>query len=227
MTQPPWYDRCRRRILVDMHIADWDASFLSKLSPERYVEMMLLGGATAAMVYANSHVGLCYWPTRTGEMHRGLEGRDFFGRVLELCHRERLAVVAYYSLIFNNRAYLQQPDWRIVPGEQGARALSRYGTCCPNSPGYRDFALAQVEELFATYPCDGVFFDMTFWPAVCYCANCVQRYWNETATEPPRTVDWNSQEWFRFQRWREGCIDEFARIITEKARAVRVRDAVR
>ena len=64
-----WYEKRRRRILVDMHIPDWDPSFLSEVSPERYVELMLEANATAAMVYANSHVGLCYWPTNTGKMH--------------------------------------------------------------------------------------------------------------------------------------------------------------
>ena len=219
MNSTPWYERCRRRLLVDMHIPDWDESFLSELSPERYIEMMLRAGASSAMVYANSHVGLCNWPTKTGAMHRGLKGVDFFGRMLELCRRHELGFVAYYSLIYNNWAYIHNPDWRIVP--VNGPISDRYGRCCPNSPGYREFALAQIEELFSSYECDGVFFDMTFWLHVCCCHNCVSRYREETGGDPPRAVDWSSPEWIAFQRWREGCIDEFARITTAKVRQVR------
>jgi len=219
MALKAWFDRNRRRILVDMHIPDWDPAFLSELSPERYVEMMVAGGANAVMVYANSHVGLCYWPTRTGQLHRGLKGMDFFGRVLELCRQRDIAFVAYYSLIYNNWAYINHPGWRIVPRE--VPVSGRYGLCCPNSPGYRDFALAQIEELFSTYACDGVFFDMTFWPAVCYCPHCVARYRQEKGSEPPYRLDWSSPRWIAFQGWRRECIDEFAQIMTEQVRHVR------
>lgn len=53
-----WFKNAWHRILVDMHIPDWDAEFLSKLTPEKYVEMMEMGRAQEAMIYANSHVGM-------------------------------------------------------------------------------------------------------------------------------------------------------------------------
>jgi len=204
-----------------MHIPQWNAAFLSKVSPERYVDLMVRANATAVMVYANSHVGLCNWPTRTGEMHAGLNGRDFFGSVLALCRKRKLGFVAYYSLIFNNWAFINHPEWRIVPLTGNNLPPGRYGWCCPNSPGYRDFVTAQIEELFSRYECDGVFYDMTFWPEVCYCAHCVARYRREKGAEPPRKVDWNSPGWLEFQRWREACIDEFAEFVTAATRKVR------
>ena len=211
-----WFEKNWRRILVDMHIPDWDTRFLAKLSPEVYVDLMEKGGATCAMVYANSHVGLCYYPTKVGRMHHGLKERDFFGKVLGLSHKRGLSVVAYYSLIFNNWAYIEHPEWRTIA--YGSPWTVRYGTCCPNSR-YREFALAQTEEICSKYDCEGIFFDMTFWPGVCYCPYCIARYRREEGKEPPRVVDWQNPEWVRFQRVRERWLDEFAGVITKKVRS--------
>ena len=219
----PWFANRWRRILVDMHIPDWDAEFLSKLSPERYVDLMEQGGATSVMVYANSHVGFCLYPTKVGRMHAGLKGRDFFGEVVELCHKRDITVVTYYTLVFNNYAYIEHPDWRATingwypPG--GPDSSNRYGTCCPNSP-YREFALAELEEICGNYDTEGIFLDMTFWPGVCYCQHCVDRHKKEFGTELPNVVNWNDPKWVQFQKARQRWLDEFAAVITKKVRDV-------
>ena len=69
-----WFQGNYRRNLLDMHISDWNDAFLSQYDLESYVDMLALAKAKIAMVCANSHVGLCYWPTETGEMHGGIKG---------------------------------------------------------------------------------------------------------------------------------------------------------
>jgi len=223
MKDEAWYKNSYRRNLVDMHIEDWNEEFLSKLDPKNYVKMLKLGNVKSTMVYANSHVGYCYWPTRTGRMHKGIRGRDVLGEIIDLCHKEGINVVVYYSLIFNNWAYEQHPEWRILdldgkasrerPGRGG-----RYGVCCPNSPGYRKFVLDQIKELCENYEFEGIFFDMTFWPAVCYCPNCKKRYREETGEDLPTIIDWNDPSWVRFQKKREEWIAEFASMATSAAK---------
>src|SRR3989304_1155430 len=61
-----WFEKCWRRINVDMHIPDWDPVFFAKLDPVRYVELMEAGGAKSIVIFANSHVGLCNYPQRDG-----------------------------------------------------------------------------------------------------------------------------------------------------------------
>jgi len=202
-----------------MHIEDWDERFLSKLDPKNYVKMLKLANVKSAMIYANSHVGYCYWPTRTGHMHRGIRGRDVLGEIIDLCHKEGIDVIVYYSLIFNNWAYEHHPEWRIIDLDgQASRERSgqagRYGVCCPNSPGYRKFVLDQIEELGKNYEFEGIFFDMTFWPAVCYCSNCKRRYKEETGENPPTTINWDDPSWIKFQRKREEWLAEFASMAT-------------
>ena len=171
------------------------------------------------MVYANSHVGYCYWPTRTGEMHRGLMGKDAFGEITGLCRKEGMDVIAYYTLIYNNWAYDHDPSWRIIDVKgRGSRErpgrAGRYGVCCPNSPGHRDFVERQLRELCSSYKLDGIFLDMTFWPAVCYCSWCRERFEREVGGEMPTTIDWRDPRWLAFQKKREEWLVEFAAFAT-------------
>jgi Hypothetical glycosyl hydrolase 6 len=225
MQDAKWFQSSYRRNLVDMHIDDWDESFLAKFDPHDYVEKLKTARVKSAMVYANSHIGLCYWPTESGQMHRGLRGRDAFGEIVGLCRMEGIDVVAYYSLIFNNWAYEQHADWRILyeggtPSRQ-IPPLGRYGVVCPNNAAYREFVDAQVKEVCTGYELDGIFFDMTFWPGVCFCAACRERYEREASGDMPSTINWRDAQWVAFQKRREAWLLEFAAFATETAKRYR------
>jgi len=217
-----WFENSYRRNLVDMHIEDWDDEFLSKFDPNKYVEMLKLSNIQTAQIYANSHVGLCYWPTRTGEMHKGLKGKDIFGELSNLCHKENLSVVAYYSGIYNNWAYENYPAWRTIDLEGGYSRdvgknplhTNRYGLCCPNSEQYRDFVKSQLKELIENYKFEGIFIDMTFWPLVCYCNSCKERYSKEVGGYIPSIINWNDLVWTNFQAKRVEWINEYANYLT-------------
>jgi alpha-L-fucosidase len=102
----PWYQRGYRRILVDMHIPDWDPRLLAKYDPAEMVRLYERAGVTSVMFYCQSHVGLCYWPTRTGRQHASLRGRDIVGEMLALLKAKGLDACGYYSVVFNNWACL-------------------------------------------------------------------------------------------------------------------------
>jgi hypothetical protein len=216
-TEQPWYRSRYRRMLVDMHIPDWDSEFLARYDPQRMIDLYLQAGVNAVMFYCQSHVGLCYWPTATGKQHAGLQGRDVVGELLARLKQHDIAATAYYSLIYNNQALLDHPDWAIL-SPQGYHKPGRYGHVCPNNPDYRAFALAQTEELVTGYDFDGFFFDMTFWPDICVCPHCRRRYQEETGALIPLTIDWHDPAWCAFQAARERWIDEFAETFTAQAR---------
>lgn len=215
-----WPSRTFRRLLVDTHVPDWDG-LLTEFDAKTYVDTVAEGGFQCLTQYANSHVGLCLWRTKLGQMHKGMRGRDYFGEVMEQCRRRNLHRNAYYSLIFDDWAYRTHPDWRILP-ENGydAQLFSRTGTVCPNSP-YREHALACLTELVGNYDFEGIWVDMTFWPAVCYCPHCTARFWKEEGTEPPRIVDWTDPTWRAFQKSRERWMREFCLQVTQTIKKVR------
>jgi hypothetical protein len=222
----PWYRDVYRRSVVDMHISDWDPTFLSEFDAQKYVEMLTLSQVQSAVVYGHSHVGLCYFPTKVGAMHPGLKGRNLLGEVIELCHRRGIRVVIYASVIFDVWAYRHHPDWRIIgPDGQDVAARSRYGVCCPNSP-YRDYVVALAEEICREFDFEGLRFDMTFWPHVCYCRHCQRRFAAEVGGELPRIIHWEDPRWVAFQRKREDWLVEFAALITAAVKRLKPQASV-
>jgi hypothetical protein len=213
-----WYKNSYRRNLIDMHIEDWNEEFLSEFDSIKYVELLKKANIQSAMIYINSHVGYCYWPTKTGVMHSGFKGVNKIGEVIDLCHKEGMDVIVYYSLIYNNWAYEKYPEWRMkdINGVCSCDMGSRYGLCCPNNMEYREFVYAQIEEFCSVYEFEGVFFDMTFYPLVCYCDCCKERYSREVGGEIPTIIDWNNPAWVAFQERREAWIGEFAEKTTAK-----------
>jgi Beta-galactosidase len=213
MLKEKWYQKSYRRNLVDMHIEEWHEEFLARFDPEAYFENLKRAHIKSPMLYIQSHVGYCNWPTKSGHMHNAFRGREQAMRDLfDLCHAEGMDVVAYYSLIFNNWAHDTYPEWRMLDsGRNGSRKNgNRYGLCCPNNKGYRSFILKQINEFCHYFNFEGVFFDMTFWPMVCYCDSCKARWEQEAGGEMPRFVDWNDDRWLLFQKKRQEWMGEFA-----------------
>ena len=82
MSDKHWFTKAYRRNLVDMHIEDWNPEFLSRFDPKEYVANLKKAHIQAPMLYLQSHVGHCYWPTKIGHMHAALNGREDLMRQL-------------------------------------------------------------------------------------------------------------------------------------------------
>jgi hypothetical protein len=230
-----WYTKNYRRNLVDMHIDSWNKEFLSQFDPEKYFQCLKKAQVTGPMIYTHSHVGWCNWPSASGEMHPGWKGQNKIKQLFDLCNGDGMDVIAYYSLIYNNRAYLHHPEWRMIDLEGlGSRGDSkdksgqdmmggrgRYGLLCPNNKEYREYLIKQFAELVETYRFKGIFLDMTFWPMVCYCPSCRSRFKQETGLEIPETVDWSDKNWVRFQEAREDWMAGFALFSTAELKKLK------
>lgn len=216
-----WYKQKFRRTLLDMHIEDWDEKFLSEYSPQVYFEALKEANINAPMIYVQSHVGLCYWPTQSGIMHKSFVGKENqVKQLFDLCHQDGMDTVLYYSIIFNNREYERHPEWRMrdITGSSSRDHGMRYGLLCPNNKEYVDFVHRQIEEFSDYFNYEGVFFDMTFWPQVCYCDSCKARWEVEVGGEMPVIVDWNDPVWCELNKKQYEWLGEFAQNITAKAK---------
>ena len=215
-----WYSKAWRRGVLDMHITEDNPLFMTQFDPQRFVDLMLEARLQSVVLYAHSHVGSCFYPSLVAPVHSGPGGQDIFGETVALCHANDINVVGYMSLIYDTLAWRAQPDWRITKSDySGHSDASRYGVCCPNSP-YRDYAAAIASELAAGYPLEGIRFDMTFWPGICYCPHCRKRFMDEVGGELPRVIDWFDPHWVSFARKREQWLVEFATLCTNAVRAV-------
>ncbi len=199
-------------MLVDTQIPDWDPEFLAKYDSEMAASQVEASGAQAVMVYFQSHLGVCNWPTETGAQHKAFQGNDKLSETLAAMKARDIPVCAYYSVNFNNWAYLEHPEWRIEPltkGTMGALPRDRYGLCCMNNRDYRSFVHGQVHELLDAHDVDSMFFDMMWWAGVCGCASCKDRYRHEYDAEMPKVVNWLDPLWCQFQKAREKWVTEF------------------
>lgn len=221
-----------------MHIEDTKDEYMSLFSPEQFVENLKKANINYAMYYAQSHVGLCYYPTKVGIMHKAFKGKEDMMRRLEtLCRENGIKVITYYSLIFNTREHDRHPEWRMLTDngqsrrERGnapsdglafaSKQISRYGLCCPNNPDYTDFVFKQIDEILEYFNTDALFFDMPFWPSpfTCFCQHCKTRWANEIGGEIPVKPTTGSPEWLAITHKRYEWMGEWTQKITDYIKA--------
>lgn len=224
-----WYSELYRRHLCDMHIDEWDEEFLSRFSPETYVRNLKKAHINYAMLYLQSHVGLCYFPTKAGAMHAALRGRETLMRdTVDLCHANGIRVCGYYSLNYNTWAHDRNPSWRMVEADgksrrekgeaaegadHAAKRNGRYGLCCPNNPDYRQFVFAQIGEMLDFFSCDALFFDMPFWSHTCFCPRCRARWEKECGGQIPENPAPSSAEYIRLLERKYAWMGEWTQAV--------------
>ena len=219
-----WHLRSRRRYFLDYHVDGWSDVFLSKYDPEVYAQTCLDSGATAATFMANTHSGMLNWPSALGGTpHPSLKGRDMLKETIDALHKRGLDAVVYYVFVYvidywekHPEARTVLPDGTVIRQSVGTREREhRFATCCINDPGYRAQALGELTELCENYDFDGIWPDMTFWPAVCCCPNCRARYIKETGADIPEIINWKDPGFVRFIRARQRWLVEFCQEITQ------------
>ena len=221
-----WFQKTYRRLLLDMHVSDLDPRFLTGFDPKVLVENVTRANINTLTISANTHTGLCYWPTKVGVMHPGIHGRDLLREMLDEGHRHGLNMIVYFVSIYIEDYPLQHPEARVVAADGTSERLlmnsagkpRRFWMACPNNQAYRQFVVAQLEEICQNYDFEGVWPDMAMWPTVCYCEACQQRYADEVGGEMPRVADWTDPVWVNFQRRREEWLCEFAQLETDTIR---------
>lgn len=213
MTAPP-YATTRRRMLLDMHIPDWDPAFLAEYDPVALADLYASAGVTGAILYSKSHLGLSAWPTPVGGIHPAARARDLVAETLTAFRERGIAPAIYHTTIFDNWAIDTHPEWSVVPvsarlGRDVPWHGPRYGTACPNNPDYREYERTQISALLERYDPDVLWLDMTFWNAVCICPTCRERARTELGGNVPDLLDWRDPRWTTFQRARERWLEEF------------------
>ena len=212
-----WYEGVYRRQLTDMHIHDTDDKFLSEFNAEEYYQNLLTAKIQSPMIYLHSHVGLSNYPTETGRTHKFFtEGENQIKKLIGLCKDGGMKVVGYYSLIFNNWATENHPEWEQIDenGKTWRERGQRYGLCCPNNQEYREFVKVQIDELAREFKnLDGLFFDMPYWEITCHCDACKKRFHEETGEELPIEQDFSNPLWLRYVKARQDWMVDFVRFV--------------
>ncbi len=215
----PWNEKCYSRFLVDQHITDLKPEYMSHYDPEKFVNTIKDIGLDSVMVYACCHNGNCYYPTRCGHQHRGLKGRDIFGETVQGLRDAGIVPIAYYTVIFHNDSARRFPHG-VPVDKNGSVYDGRYHFGCPNNPDIADFYMEQLREI-SQYPIEGIFIDMTYWPAICCCESCREKFRKETGFEIPEIINWSDPLWLKYQQFRENSMAEFAKKLTMTVKEIK------
>lgn len=210
-----WNGKYLKRLLVDMHIPDWNHDFLADYSPERMAEFMSKSNTDVAQFSGGSCLGLCFWPTKVGYPHKCLNGRDILGSTLQAYHDKGLPSQIFLNT-WNRAAYDAYPEWRMVMPDgkgtvDGTYDNGRFGLCCHNSP-YGAFFIELLREIVPAYKTDGYWIDMVgWWNVICKCPSCQKKFGRPI----PEIIDWNDPEWCAFVKFREDTLNEFVTAIRD------------
>ncbi len=224
-----WYRNSYRRHLLDMHINDWhDGRFLSEFDPDVLYENLKRANIKSEMLYLQSHVGYCYYPTKVGHIHSAFKDRpNAMKKLIDKCRQNGIDIVGYYSINYNTIEAIAHPDWTVRGAnwvEKHDFSGERYQYCCPNNPDYLQFVLDQVTEMVEYADMDGLFFDMPFWAQTCYCPHCQAKYRAVKGEDIP--TNYHDPRFIGFMRLREQWTEEYIAKITAHVRKLRPRMSV-
>jgi hypothetical protein len=155
-----------RQIHLDFHTSEHCMAVGSKFNADRFADTLKAANVNSINIFAKCHHGYSYFPTKIGKPHPHLM-LDLLGMQIEALHRRDILCPIYYSILWDELAGQEHPDWVIVnkDGTVASRAplSNEWGwTTLDVSSGYRDYVFGQVGEILDNYPVDGFWFDICF-----------------------------------------------------------------
>ncbi|MDI7275074.1 MAG: alpha-L-fucosidase [Anaerolineae bacterium] len=168
-----------RQVHLDFHTSPLIPDVGADFDPDEFVRTLERAAVNSVTVFARCHHGMCYYPTKVGVPHPSLK-RDLLGEMIEACHRQGIQAPIYVTVVWDEHAGTQHPEWRQV--NRSGQLVGRpplsgdwgWQWLCMNTP-YTDYVAALTEEICRGYPVDGIFFDivMTTYPG-CVCTHCLR-----------------------------------------------------
>ena len=216
---PDWHEQYLRRFMVGFHVPDVDQfdlpGTLSRFDPREFVRALKEAGVQVFSFYSKAGYGNCFWPSKVGHVHSLMGDRDFFGELTEACLSEGIVPSCVYEMV-DSRISEEKPEW-CHRGPEGKPQQPP----CLHSP-YREFTLAQYEEIMGNYPIYEFLMDMVDFPSSTLqwsCPYCEEKLRQHFGRDFPGEENLSDEEFIRFLRWRYAYIEDYLK----EVRAVRDR----
>jgi hypothetical protein len=157
-----------RQIHLDFHNGPWIDDIGVDFDARDFARRMKRAHVDSVTVFAKCHHGHLYYDTKRPERHPGLARRtNLLEQQVEALHREGIRAPIYISVMCDEYAAEQHPEWVAV--EPDGRRVGRgplegrnssWQILDMSSP-YQDFLAEQTREVLGKFkPVDGIFFDM-------------------------------------------------------------------
>jgi len=178
---PEWFERNR----VQAH-SEHGIELALRLTPEGHARVIReIGAEVLTRIYLTRDEG-AWWPSRVGEVHPLIGGRDFAQEISDAVHATGMKVIAYHRHMSDAAMQREHPDWvcRLPDGTPFLEPRGKTKTVfvlCLNSP-YREYIKTRLVEL-ADRGVDGIYFDNRHMPDICTCKYCLEKYRKETGED--------------------------------------------
>ncbi len=173
-----------RQVHLDFHTSERMPGVGAGFDEKQFQKALKLGSVNSITVFAKCHHSWSYYPTQAGMVHPTL-GTDLLGRQIKACHEIGVRCPIYITVGWSANDADMHPEWcarrpdgtiavtnyDLEAGPETPKPIVSWKFLCP-SGGYRERILAQTREICAAYAVDGLFYDICFGPATCYCATC-------------------------------------------------------
>ena len=173
------YTATRRCYLIDHHSPQPPDVLLNHLDIKEYEDFFETAHIDSLMVYCKDHWGVTYYPSniKGAQKHQGIKG-DWIREVSTLLKEKDIEFVAYYCIEYDEGAARRFPEWRVRQPDGSPLIrddeFAKWSLCCYQT-GYREYCLAQLEEIVKNYTPDALFLDI-FGASLCYCDACRSKF---------------------------------------------------
>lgn len=201
-----------REVHLDFHTSGDILGIGSRFDKEQFQEMLQVGHVNSITVFGKGHHGYCYYPTKVGTQHPGMEqGRDLAGEMMDACHEIGVRAPLYLTVGFSALDAQEHPEW-IIMNRDGSFSGVNYDFEASNDTpkpycswanlctagGYRDYLYKLTEEVCQRYKdLDGLFYDIVFVTDYCYCDDCI-RGMKEMGLDPE--VEADAKKYYQIQK---------------------------
>ncbi|MFH5801430.1 beta-galactosidase trimerization domain-containing protein [Haladaptatus sp. CMAA 1911] len=164
-------------IHLDFHTPPFQRDVGVNFDAERFARRLDEANVDSVTFFAKGCHGSTYYDSKVGPIHPQLKG-NMLAEAIEACHERDIAVLAYYTLAWDNLPGKENPDWYQRDGEGNAlNATSvddRWEWLCLNSPYTDELVHPHVREILQ-YDIDGFWFDiLVYHRDACTCRYCVR-----------------------------------------------------
>lgn len=159
-----------RQIHLDFHTSEAIDSIGFYFDKKQFQDALITGNVNSINIFAKGHHSWCYYPTKIGKMHPGLDF-DLMGAQIEACREIGVSVRLYFTVGWSANDVKEHPEWAILrkDGSNDYRdrlknagpddMIRGWESMAPEGP-YADLILAQTEEILQNYDVDGIWYDI-------------------------------------------------------------------
>jgi len=212
-----------RQVHLDFHTSPDIPGVGSRFDKKQFQAALKAGNLESITVFAKCHHSMCYYPTKVGIMHPGLDF-DLTGAMVEAAHEIGVRAPIYITAGWSQTDADRHPEWISVKpdgekfstgnrkkayglGQNQPMGEVAWDTLCLNDGSYCQHIYALTEEICRRYKdIDGLFYDICGTGKACVCDDCVKGM-QEMGMDPTNSADQQKYNILARQRFMQKCGD--------------------